>query len=116
MNLYSALGNNLCRALYSGTIPFAKPFFEYTHNVAKLPANLIKGCDAAMARSNGNGFSASAIGFLANDTKAPARLRGALVFGDFALKCLWAVPLGANGEPDMSQAMTLVRASSLAYS
>ncbi len=72
-----------------------------------MPAGMRTGCERANSGSP-DGLSISALHFVGNLANVPGELAGALLFGDYAMQCVWAMPLDANGNPDETRIMTLV--------
>lgn len=90
----------LCESLYvapPGTV--TPPFFSYAHNQTPDPQNC------------GNGGTNAAISGIALYTGEdyPQSLHNALIFADYQLSCIYALPRGQNGQPDPAQRVTLVR-------
>ncbi|MEO7627849.1 MAG: PKD domain-containing protein, partial [Nocardioides sp.] len=81
----------MCEALYNaGPSAVQQPFFSYAHTTPVTPG---ESCPFD------GGSSVSAIAFVPS-TSWPTELHDALVFGDYARNCLWALPAGLDGQPD----------------
>ena len=90
---WQGLGLNLCQTLYNspaGTV--TNPTFTYNH---ANPVVTGDGCPTA----NGSALGGIAFGRTAN-SPYPAGYNGALFFADYARQCIWAMKLGAGGQPD----------------
>jgi hypothetical protein len=107
MNAYKVLGNHMCEVLYNETLPWVRPYFAYNHKVDQIPDNMKLGCERASSGSP-DGLSISALHFAGRMANVPSELSGAFLFGDYALQCVWAMPLDANGNPDATRIITLV--------
>ncbi len=96
-NGYKDLGLALCDSLYAGPALPSAPFFAYNH------ANDVVAGD-------GCGHGSSSISGLAFQQGAtfPPSLAGALFVADYARRCVWAMPAGADGVPDPSRIVPLV--------
>jgi hypothetical protein len=94
---YQSANLNLCNSLYSaGTA--AGPYYTYDHSSTVVPG---ESCPTA------NGSSVTGIAFYTGSSY-PAIYNGAVVFGDHTRNCIWAMPLGSNGQPDPTQLLTFV--------
>lgn len=82
----------LCGSLYSGASPVVAPFFEYRHDTATVDGD---GC----AR---NGASITGVAF-EHGANFPSAYNTALFFADYSRECIWAMPAGADGQPDPSR-------------
>ena len=94
---YTSLGLDLCaRATAPGapSVP-TNPYFAYPHTGAP-----------DTERCGAGGMSVSGLGFLGHGPY-PAELDGALVFSDYVRGCVWAMALGADGQPDPARITTL---------
>jgi glucose/arabinose dehydrogenase len=96
---YDAVNRPLCETLYAapaGTV--ATPFFSYRHG------------DPPDEQNCGFGGVQAAIAGVAlyQGDQYPQRLQNALVFADYQLQCIYALPRGQNGLPDPAQIETLV--------
>eukprot|EP00898_Chlorokybus_atmophyticus_P006445 jgi/Chlat1/6801/Chrsp51S09102 len=92
---FQGLNLNLCNKLYSSDA-VAEPFYSYMHT---SPPN----ADGKCSRATGvNGAAVTALEFYSG-SKFGTAYNGALFFGDYAIGCIWVVPLGSGGVPDTSQ-------------
>lgn len=105
---WDALNNNMCESLYadvdagrasairgrSGVSPYSPPVIPIPHDTS------LGGCRVGSSSVIGGVFSSAA--------NWPTALKGAYVFGDYGAACLYAMPLGADGDPDFSRLNTLV--------
>jgi glucose/arabinose dehydrogenase/PKD repeat protein len=97
---YDAANLNICENLYNeGTGAVVAPYFRYHHNELVLPNDV---CPKGGSSVAGTSFAFSSGG------SYPAEYRGALFFGDYTRRCIWAIPTGANGLPDISKRKTFV--------
>jgi glucose/arabinose dehydrogenase len=92
---YDSLNLNLCENLYATPSAVASPVLTYNHN-ARVVAN--ETCPTGSS-------SISAIAFY-NGTSYPAGYRGALFFGDYSRRCIWAMLPGSSGDPDPTKVQT----------
>jgi glucose/arabinose dehydrogenase/PKD repeat protein len=97
---YDGANLNICENLYNqGTGAVVAPYFRYHHNDLVLPTDV---CPKGGSSVAGVSFAFGTGG------SYPAEYRNALFFADYTRRCIWAVPAGANGLPDMSQRRTFV--------
>ncbi len=101
---FDLLDVSLCEGLYAEGST-ARPYFTYEHggDVARgdEPAN---GRPGLCPAPNAGGDSVTAIGFApTSGNRYPGGYRGALFFGDYSRRCVWTMPIGANGLPETSQ-------------
>ena len=75
------------------------PYFRYHHNDLVVPNDV---CPKGGSSVAGTSFAFSSGG------SYPAEYRGALFFADYTRRCIWAIPAGANGLPDISKRRTFV--------
>ncbi|HSS80940.1 MAG TPA: PQQ-dependent sugar dehydrogenase [Gaiellaceae bacterium] len=99
---YQTAGLTMCSNLYATPGAATGPYFVYSH---QDEVALGDGCTST------HGSVVSGIGFYGG-TRYPAPYRGALVFADHSRECIWAMPLGANGQPDPSRVQPLVNDAS----
>ena len=76
-----------------------RPYFRYHHNDLVLPNDV---CPKGGSSVAGTSFAFSSGGTY------PAEYRGALFFADYTRRCIWAIPTGTNGLPDISKRRTFV--------
>lgn len=86
---YDALNLNICEDLYGTPGAVTAPFFTYNH------ASTVVGGEACPTGSS----SISGLAFYTGSSY-PASYAGALFFTDYSRKCIWVMPVGANGLPD----------------
>jgi glucose/arabinose dehydrogenase/PKD repeat protein len=97
---YDAANLSICENLYAeGTAAVVAPYFRYHHNDLVLPNDV---CPKGGSSVAGTSFAFSSGG------SYPAEYRGALFFADYTRRCIWAIPTGANGLPDISRRRTFV--------
>ncbi|HEY0680778.1 MAG TPA: PQQ-dependent sugar dehydrogenase [Steroidobacter sp.] len=95
---YDSANLNLCESLYAaGSGAVVAPYFRYHHNELVVPNDI---CPLGGSSVAGTSFAFSTGG------SYPAEYRGALFFADYTRRCIWAVPLGTNGLPDISRRRT----------
>ncbi|HET9260692.1 MAG TPA: PQQ-dependent sugar dehydrogenase, partial [Acidimicrobiia bacterium] len=95
---YDSANLNLCESLYNGTagVTVTAPYVAYAHGGPPDP----NGCAGGGASSAGMAFY--------DQGPYPASYDGALFFGDYSYKCIWVMPLGANGQPNPAAASTFL--------
>jgi glucose/arabinose dehydrogenase/PKD repeat protein len=97
---YDATNLSICENLYAeGTAAVVAPYFRYHHNELVLPNDI---CPKGGSSVAGTSFAFSSGG------SYPAEYRGALFFADYTRRCIWAIPTGSNGLPDISKRRTFV--------
>ena len=97
---YDSANLTICENLYAaGTAAVVAPYFRYHHNELVLPNDV---CPMGGSSVAGTSFAFSSGG------SYPAEYRGALFFADYTRRCIWAIPTGANGLPDISKRRTFV--------
>ena len=97
---YDAANLNICENLYNeGSGAIVAPYFRYHHNELVLPNDV---CPKGGSSVAGTSFAFSSGG------SYPAEYRGALFFADYTRRCIWAIPSGTNGLPDISKRKTFV--------
>jgi glucose/arabinose dehydrogenase/PKD repeat protein len=97
---YDAANLSICENLYAeGTGAVVAPYFRYHHNDLVLPNDV---CPKGGSSVAGTSFAFSSGG------SYPAEYRGALFFADYTRRCIWAIPTGSNGLPDISKRRTFV--------
>jgi glucose/arabinose dehydrogenase/PKD repeat protein len=90
----------ICENLYAaGASAVTAPYFSYHHNDQVVPAET---CPTGSSSIAGLSFAFSEGG------NYPADYRGGLFFADYSRDCIWHIPLGANGLPDVSKRRTFV--------
>ncbi len=99
-NGYDAANLASCENLYAaGTGAVVAPYFRYHHNDLVLPNDV---CPKGGSSVAGTSFAFSSGGTY------PAEYRGALFFADYTRRCIWSIPTGTNGLPDISKRRTFV--------
>jgi glucose/arabinose dehydrogenase len=97
---YDAANLSICENLYNeGTGAVVAPYFRYHHNELVVPNDV---CPKGGSSVAGTSFAFSSGG------SYPAEYRGALFFADYTRRCIWAIPTGTNGLPDISKRRTFV--------
>ena len=97
---YDTANLSVCENLYAeGSGAVVAPYFRYHHNDLVLPNDV---CPKGGSSVAGTSFAFSSGG------SYPAEYRGALFFADYTRRCIWAIPTGANGLPDISKRKTFV--------
>jgi glucose/arabinose dehydrogenase/PKD repeat protein len=97
---YDAANLNICEDLYAaGSGAVVAPWFRYHHNELVLPNDI---CPKGGSSVAGTSFA------FATGGSYPAEYRGALFFADYTRRCIWAVPTGTDGLPDVSKRRTFV--------
>lgn len=97
---YDSANLTICENLYAaGSAAVVAPYFRYHHNELVLPNDI---CPLGGSSVAGTSFAFSTGG------SYPAEYRGALFFADYSRRCIWAVPTGSNGLPDISRRRTFV--------
>jgi glucose/arabinose dehydrogenase len=90
---FQSLGLNLCKSLYTSPGAVTDPYFTYNHGDKVVPD---EPCSTGSSAVTGMAFYGTG--------SYPASYEGALFFSDFARSCIWAMPLGPDGEPDRARA------------
>ena len=97
---YDAANLAICENLYAaGSSAVVAPYFRYHHNDLVLPNDV---CPKGGSSVAGVSFAFYEGG------NYPADYRGALFFADYTRRCIWAIPPGSNGLPDLSKRRTFV--------
>ena len=97
---YDAANLSICENLYAeGSAAVVAPYFRYHHNELVVPNEV---CPKGGSSVAGTSFAFSSGG------SYPAEYRSALFFADYTRRCIWAMPTGANGLPDVSKRRTFV--------
>jgi glucose/arabinose dehydrogenase/PKD repeat protein len=97
---YDAADLSICENLFAaGSSAVVAPYFRYHHNELVVPNDV---CPKGGSSVAGTSFAFSSGG------SYPAEYRGALFFADYTRRCIWAIPTGANGLPDISKRRTFV--------
>jgi PKD repeat protein len=97
---YDAANLDICENLYdAGTGAVVAPYFRYHHNDLVVPNDV---CPKGGSSVAGTAFAFSSGG------SYPAEYRNALFFADYTRRCIWVMPVGADGLPDVSKRRTFV--------
>jgi PKD repeat protein len=97
---YDAANLTICENLYAaGTTAVEAPYFRYHHNDLVVPNDV---CPKGGSSVAGTSFAFSSGG------SYPAEYGGALFFADYTRRCIWAIPTGTNGLPDIAKRRTFV--------
>jgi glucose/arabinose dehydrogenase/PKD repeat protein len=97
---YDAANLNICENLYAaGTGAVVGPYLRYHHNDLVVPNDV---CPRGGSSIAGTSFAFSSGG------SYPSEYRSALFFADYSRRCIWAIPAGSNGLPDLSKMRTFV--------
>jgi glucose/arabinose dehydrogenase/PKD repeat protein len=97
---YDAADLDICENLYAaGTAAVVAPYFRYHHNDLVVPNDV---CPKGGSSVAGTAFAFS------NGGSYPAEYRSALFFADYTRRCIWAIPIGADGLPDIAKRRTFV--------
>jgi glucose/arabinose dehydrogenase len=97
---YDGANLDICEGLYAaGTGAVVAPYFRYHHNDLVVPNDV---CPRGGSSIAGTSFAFSSGG------SYPAEYRSALFFADYSRRCIWAIPVGSNGLPDISKMRTFV--------
>ncbi|MEO6025999.1 MAG: PQQ-dependent sugar dehydrogenase, partial [Candidatus Binatia bacterium] len=89
--------SNICTQIYGAFGAVTDPFYTYNHAEKVVPG---ENCSVGSSSITGLAFYGTG-GY-------PSLYDGALFFADYSRNCIWAVPLGPDGEPDLSQRQTFV--------
>jgi glucose/arabinose dehydrogenase len=103
---YESAGLELCNRLYAGDNTVSQltpPAFSYPH--ASPPD---------VARCGTGGASISGVAFYPGGSY-PAEYDGALFFSDYTRGCLWAMRLGAGGQPDPATITTIAHKAEVVH-
>jgi len=93
----------ICENLYAeGASAVTTPYFGYHHNNLVVPAET---CPTGSSSITGLAFASEGGNY-------PADYRAGLFFADYSRDCIWHIPNGANGLPDISQRRTFVAGAS----
>jgi glucose/arabinose dehydrogenase len=97
---YDAANLDICENLYNeGSGAVVAPYFRYHHNELVVPNEV---CPKGGSSVAGTSFAFSSGG------SYPVEYRGALFFADYTRRCIWAIPTGTNGLPDIAKRRTFV--------
>jgi glucose/arabinose dehydrogenase/PKD repeat protein len=97
---YDAANLDVCEHLYAaGADAVVAPYFRYHHNELVVPNEVCP--------KGGSSVAGTAFAF-ASGGSYPAEYRNALFFADYTRRCIWAMPVGADGLPDVSKRRTFV--------
>ena len=97
---YDAANLSICENLYAeGSGSVVAPYFTYHHNDLVLPNDVCP--------KGGSSVAGTAFAF-ASGGSYPAEYQGALFFADYTRRCIWAMPTGTDGLPDVAKRRTFV--------
>ena len=97
---YDAANLAICEDLYAaGSGAVVAPYFRYHHNDNVVPNEV---CPKGGSSIAGTSFAFSSGG------SYPAEYGSALFFSDYTRRCIWAMPTGSDGLPDVSKRRTFV--------
>jgi glucose/arabinose dehydrogenase len=96
---YDSANLTICEELYTTPSAHTPPFFTYSHSSTVIPG---ESCPTGSSSIAGMVFD-----FYPGGTY-PAEYDGALFFADYSRDCIWAIPRGTNGLPDVSRIVTFV--------
>ena len=100
---YDSANLNLCENLYAqGSSAVTAPYFRYHHNDLVLPTDVCP--------KGGSSVSGMSFAFYTGGSY-PTEYRGALFFSDYSRRCIWAIPAGSDGLPDLAKRRTFVAAA-----
>ncbi|MGW5053648.1 PQQ-dependent sugar dehydrogenase [Actinokineospora sp. NPDC004072] len=99
---YDGANLALCESLYSAGGQTA-PHYAYNHAAKVVPGDA---CPTG-------GSSISGIAFEDGASTYPPAYRGALFFADSSRGCIWAMPLGAGGQPDPAATVPFVTGANI---
>jgi uncharacterized repeat protein (TIGR01451 family) len=96
---YDGLNLDLCENLYAaGSGAVAAPYFTYNH-----AATVVSGETCPTT----TGSSVSGLAFYQGGAY-PSSYNGGLFFADYSRDCIWFMPAGVNGRPNVAQVATFV--------
>jgi glucose/arabinose dehydrogenase len=103
-NSYDAANLDICETLYAeGTAAVAAPRYTYNHQAKVVSTDT---CPTA------NGSSITGLAFYPESGGTfPAAFDGALFFADFTRNCIWYMPEGSNGQPDVAARQPFVQSA-----
>jgi glucose/arabinose dehydrogenase len=90
-------GLALCQSLYAKPGTVTDPYYAYDRSGQIVPGEI---CGTGSASITGLAFYGTG--------SYPNTYKGALFFADYSRNCIWAMPLGASGDPDPSARLTFV--------
>ena len=100
---YLTVGLDACTGLYDGTLSSSvtSPYYAYPHGA--VPDSDHCGTDMGASVTGLSFYDGSGSG-----DDYPAAYDGALFFGDYARRCIWAMLPGTSGVPDPTTVRTMV--------
>jgi len=98
---YQSAGLNLCTMLYTAAGTVTDPFYAYKHSNKVVPD---EACGTGSSAITGLAFYGTGA--------YPLSYEGALFFADYSRNCIWTMPLGPDGEPDVDARFTFASAAS----
>eukprot|EP00898_Chlorokybus_atmophyticus_P008978 jgi/Chlat1/9081/Chrsp96S08365 len=104
--LWQPLDYKMCNDVYNNATgyQYIPPFYSYAHNEQPNPV----GCSLP---SSG---AISGLSFYAGDANYPSDYNGALVFGDYSQRCVWAMRVDSSGQPSVTDIVTVIDQLSVA--
>ncbi len=87
---YAGLGLSICTNLAANEVTL--PYYTYNHQASVVAGD---GCSVGSS-------SISGLAFLPPTSPYPAADHGALFMTDYSRRCIWELPAGSNGQPDVS--------------
>ncbi len=94
---YEAANLTICENLYAEPDAATAPYFRYRQG---LPVVTGEACGSSDGAISGLAFYTG--------SSYPAQYDGALFFADYTRNCIWAMPRGANGDPDPAARQTFL--------
>jgi glucose/arabinose dehydrogenase/PKD repeat protein len=95
---YDSANLNLCESLYAaGSGAVVAPYFAYSRSDPVVSG----GCRTG-------GSSTAGVAFYPSSGEYPASYQRAMFLADYSRDCIWVVPAGGNGLPDMAQRANFV--------
>jgi glucose/arabinose dehydrogenase len=88
---YAGLGLGICSNLAPSDVTL--PYYAYNHHDSIITGD---GCGVGSS-------SISGLAFLPDTSPYPAADHGALFMTDYTRRCIWELPAGSGGNPDISQ-------------
>ena len=98
---YQSAGLSMCTGLYGAPGTVTDPFYTYKHSNRVVPD---EACGTGSSAVTGLAFYGTGA--------YPLSYEGALFFADYSRNCIWTMPLGPDGEPDVDARFTFASAAS----
>ena len=97
---YDGANLSLCESLYGqGTGAVASPIYTYNHAASVVAGDT---CPTGSSSITGMAFYPEASG------SYPVGYRGGLFFADHSRDCIWFIPKGSNGQPNIAAIQTFI--------